>query len=314
MAGAVSKVVRWAVVLGLALAVAPLAWAEPAWAAVEVEPRLPFDEATLADAIRARRPSWPEAVPGTVEVKAIGDDAIAVDLLGRHRVVSIAGLSKEATTRRVAMTIVDVLDGLSLAPLAAEPPPQMAPAPVVAPAPAPVLLSAPARVEPMILGVFGASAAGPSLMAGGALGVTGPLWSALRWHLEGGLLLGPSGHARGVDVSILDLSARAGLLYRLEALGLDLGLGALVLPRLVRASPSASRPELSSVSTTLVSTGAGARAALSFGKLGPLSFVASVGVDVLFSSAALAVEGTDALETERVRVWGALGLALAEAG
>lgn len=300
-----------ACVIGLLLAAAAPALAEPA-AVVDLGPDLGFDPSTLEAAIRTRRPSWPEGLSeGTVKLRALGSDAVSIDVAGRRRVVATSGLSPEARARRVALTLVDVLDGMSLAPLAPEPPPLAAPPRLEAPA-APMALKRPeAGLEATLLGIFGAASAGPSAVGGAALGLSGPIVSDLRWAVEAGLWLGPSGRARGVQVNLLDLPLRAGAVWRLGAF--DLGLDAVAVPRAVSARPDLTRADLPATSRVLVSGGLGARLSWAAELAGPLALVLAAGADALFGASALSVEGTSAVGAERVRLYLAAGLTLRSA-
>lgn len=298
-----------ACVIGLLLVAATPAAADPA--VVDLGPDLGFDPDTLDAAIRTRRPSWPEGLAeGAVKLRALGSDAVSIDVAGRRRVVATSGLSSEARARRVALTLVDVLDGMSLAPLAPEPPPLAAPPRIQAPA-APLASPRPeAGLEPTLLAVFGAASAGPSVVAGAALGLSGPIVSDLRWSVEAGLWLGPSGRARGVQVNLLDFPLRAGASWRIGALGLDLGLDAVVVPRAVSARPDSTRADLAATSRVVVSAGLGARVCWSTELAGPLALVLAAGADALVGASALAVEGTSAVEAERARLYVAAGLRL----
>jgi hypothetical protein len=208
--------------------------------------------------------------------------------------------------------MVDVLDGMSLAPLAPEPPAMTAPPRAEPPPARAVILTKEGGVEPTLLGVFGAASAGPSLLAGAAVGLSGPIHQDLRWVLEAGLWLGPSGRARGVQVNLLDVPLRAGALWRFAAWGVDLGLDAVVVPRSVSATPDLTRGDLAATGRILISAGVGARMSWAADLAGPLALVLAAGVDALFGTSALVVEGTSAIETERVRVFLAAGLRLRE--
>lgn len=296
-------------VMALLWAAAAPAFSDPA--AVDCGPELGFDQETLEAAIRTRRPSWPQGLPeGAVKLRALGADAISIDVAGRHRVVATAGLSGEARARRVALTLVDVLDGMSLAPLAPEPPAITTPPRIEARPISAVIQTNESGLEPTLLGVFGAASAGPSLLAGAAVGLNGPIDRDLRWSVEAGLWLGPSGRARGVQVNLLDVPLRAGALWRFAAWGLDLGLDAVVVPRSVSAKPDPTRGDLAATGRILISAGLGARLSWTAELAGPLALVLAAGVDALFGSSALVVEGTSAIETERVRVFLAAGLRL----
>jgi len=269
---------------------------------LDLGPDLGFDEAMLSSAIRTRRPGWPDT-EHTVKLRALGGDAISIDVAGRHRVVPTSGLSGEARARTVALTVVDVLEGLSLAALTPEPPgpPVRLPEKVIS-VPPPVI--APDGLEPTLLGAVG----GPALVGGVSAALSGSITEELRWLAEVGVWTGPSGRARGVAVSMIDVPIRLGLLLRLRDYGLELGLDGVAIPRFVSATPEPGRSELAATDRALFAFGVGARVAWATELAGPLALVLATGVDALMSASAVEVEGTTAVDTEHVRLWGGLGL------
>lgn len=294
---------RTLLMLAATFAIARPALAEGPAIALEVSGPLPCSEAELLNAVQLRLRLEPGASP--LRLAKAGLDAFELSYRGQRRVVPLYGAQGPAAARRLSLAIVDLVFGELEVPLAEVRTATRAPTATVSrvlrPAPPPQPAPPPRRYRAAawLQAGGGSNLDRPNLGLGieGWLGLSGP------WFVGLGLGLGwvPPGEAQGLPVTLWSFPARAGVAYLAEPL--ELRAQAFLAPH--RVGGGDPTVELGAWGWV---AGASLQAGLHFELAPPVELLLLLGLDLALNRRAYAVGGVEALATERVQLWLALGL------
>ena len=248
-------------------------------AGLRVSGPLPFSQAELHEALALRvRASVPIEVTATT-----GGDAI-VRVGDKQRTVELGDSRGPAAARRVALAVADLTTDVD-------------------PLPAPAIRSAapppdtPSRTRLSLL----AGPAGGSNLDGVrfqvALDARLRLVSGLGVFGSAGYAPGPDAAVDGIAISLRSVPLRLGLLWQLGAL--ELRLGAVAAPYWLDGAMT---------SPSGIVAGGGVSALYAIDLAPQLDLVLAAGADAFANRDAFQIHGTNALATNRIATWGALGL------
>ena len=260
---------------------------------VRLEGPLPFSAAELDDALSLRVGA---GVPVEVDAAAPGEALVRAG--GKERSISLGDARGPAAARLVALVVVDLTTDVT--PLPAPPPPPAPPPEIHITAP-----PAPAGPPLARIALLGGPTGGSNLDGvrfAFALDATFHLVSNFRLAVGAGFAPGPDATVGAIPVTLRTVPLRAALAWQPRGGPFELRLGAVVVPYGLTSSTMPAVARNGAVA-------GGSAAALYSVELGSrFDLVLAAGADAFANRDEFQIHGERALATNRLALWGALGV------